>query len=115
MGLITHNPQGNTPFVAAMDSRTLPSTKTALVFGQKIVYYDVGSGPLLVLLHGLGSQALFDWGHVIIPLSQQHRVIALDQVGFGQSDKPLIDYSIQTFVDFLVSFCARSERSSLLS
>jgi pimeloyl-ACP methyl ester carboxylesterase len=31
-------------------------------------------------------------------------VIALDQIGFGESDKPIIDYSIQTFVDFLGEF-----------
>jgi 2-hydroxy-6-oxonona-2,4-dienedioate hydrolase len=31
-------------------------------------------------------------------------VLALDQIGFGQSDKPFVDYSIQTFVDFLGEF-----------
>ena len=31
-------------------------------------------------------------------------MIALDQIGFGESDKPLVDYSIQTFVDFLGEF-----------
>jgi hypothetical protein len=32
-------------------------------------------------------------------------VIALDQIGFGGgSDKPFIDYSIQTYVDFLGEF-----------
>jgi pimeloyl-ACP methyl ester carboxylesterase len=71
----------------------LPPTKSVLVFSQKIVYYDVGSGPTVVLLHGLASQAMFDWGRVIMPLSQRHRVIALDQIGFGESDKPTIDYS----------------------
>ena len=45
-----------------------------------------------------------DWGRVIRPLSQGHRVITLDQIGFGESDKPLVDYSIQTFVDFLGEF-----------
>jgi pimeloyl-ACP methyl ester carboxylesterase len=104
MTLLTQNTLGDRPLGLLTDSRTLPSNKTALVFGQKIVYYDVGVGPAIVLVHGLGSQAIFDWGHVIIPLSQQHRVIALDQIGFGQSDKPLVDYSIQTFVDFLGEF-----------
>jgi triacylglycerol lipase len=104
MTLLTQNAHGNTPLALPTDSGTLPPTKTALVFGQKIVYYDVGSGPVVVLLHGFGSQAIFDWGQVIIPLSQRHRVIALDQVGFGESDKPLVDYSVQTFVDFLGEF-----------
>ncbi|HTR47026.1 MAG TPA: alpha/beta hydrolase [Verrucomicrobiae bacterium] len=82
----------------------LPPKKIALVFGQKIAYYDAGSGPVLVLVHGFASEARFDWGHVIVPLAAHHRVIALDQIGFGASDKPSIDYSIQTYVDFLGEF-----------
>lgn len=82
----------------------LPPMKSVQVFSQKIVYYDVGSGPTVVLVHGFGSQASVDWGHVIQPLAAHHRVIALDQIGFGGSDKPYIDYDIQTFVDFLGEF-----------
>ncbi len=82
----------------------LPPQKSTLIFGQKIAYYDTGTGPTVVLLHGFASQAMFDWGNVIMPLSKTHRVIALDQIGFGASDKPFIDYSIQTYVDFLGEF-----------
>jgi pimeloyl-ACP methyl ester carboxylesterase len=104
MTLLTQNSDAQPPLVLPTESPRLLSTKTTLIFGQKIVYYDVGSGPTIVLLHGLGSEAIFDWGHVILPLSQRHRVVALDQIGFGASDKPLVDYSIQTFVDFLAEF-----------
>ena len=82
----------------------LPAPQTALVFGQHMVYYEAGKGPALVLVHGFGSQALFDWGRVIKPLAENHHVIAVDQIGFGHSDKPFIDYRIQTFVDFLGEF-----------
>ena len=91
-----------TPVLAPENS--LPPHRSTLVFGQKIVYYDTGAGPTLVLVHGFASQARFDWGNVIVPLSRHHRVIALDQIGFGGSDKPFIDYSVQTFVDFLGEF-----------
>ena len=37
-------------------------------------------------------------------LSAKHHVYALDQLGFGHSDKPLIDYKISTWVDFLYGF-----------
>jgi pimeloyl-ACP methyl ester carboxylesterase len=87
-----------------VDAATLPPTKTALVFGQKIVYYEAGSGPTLVLVHGFGSQAMFDFGQVIAPLAQHYHILALDQIGFGASDKPFIDYSIQTYVEFLGEF-----------
>jgi len=101
-GTCAQSPQPSQSLLAPENS--LPPHRTVLVFGQKIVYYDVGSGPALVLVHGFASQARFDWGNVIVPLSKHHRVIALDQIGFGGSDKPFIDYSIQTYVDFLGEF-----------
>jgi pimeloyl-ACP methyl ester carboxylesterase len=81
-----------------------PEEKTIPIFGQTIHYWDVGSGPVLVLVHGLGSSKDGDWGRVVAPLAKKYRVIAMDQVGFGHSDKPLIDYTIQTYVDFLNAF-----------
>jgi hypothetical protein len=39
-----------------------PQEKTIAVFGQTIHYWDVGSGPVLVLVHGLGSSKDGDWG-----------------------------------------------------
>jgi pimeloyl-ACP methyl ester carboxylesterase len=82
----------------------LPPDKTVVVLGQTLHYWDVGSGPVVVLVHGLGSKKENDWGRVVGPLSQKYHVIAPDQLGFGQSDKPMIDYSIQTYVDFLNEF-----------
>jgi len=87
-----------------MPAAKLPAQKTALVFGQPIAYYEAGTGPTIVLVHGFASEARFDWGHVILPLAEHHHVIAIDNVGFGHSAKPQFDYSIQTFVDFLGEF-----------
>src|ERR1700758_5571756 len=81
-----------------------PEEKTVPVFGRTIHYWDAGSGPIVVLVHGLGSRKEGDWGHVCGPLSKKYRVVALDQIGFGQSAKPLMDYNIQTYVDFLNEF-----------
>jgi pimeloyl-ACP methyl ester carboxylesterase len=93
-----------------------PEEKIIGVFGQTIHYWDVGSGPVVVLVHGLGSRKEGDWGRVVAPLSQKYRVVALDQLGFGQSDKPMIDYSIQTYVDFLNEFLheLKIEKASLV-
>lgn len=87
-----------------LPSQVLPAARAVFVYGQKIVYYDMGSGPPLVLLHGMSSSASLDWAQVMDPLSEKFRVIAPDQIGFGLSDKPTIDYSIQTWVDFLGEF-----------
>jgi 2-hydroxy-6-oxonona-2,4-dienedioate hydrolase len=81
-----------------------PSTdKWATVYGQKIHYIEAGSGPVVILVHGLGGD-LSNWAPTIGPLSQKYRVIALDQIGFGKSDKPLINYRVGTLVDFLDGF-----------
>lgn len=108
-----------TVFVAPCFGQTpaqRPQDKTILVFGQTIHYWDVGSGPVLVLVHGLGSSKDGDWGRVVAPLSKKYRVIAMDQIGFGRSDKPLIDYKIQTYVDFLNEFLRelKVEKASLM-
>jgi pimeloyl-ACP methyl ester carboxylesterase len=92
-----------------------PPDKTVAVFGQTIHYWDVGSGPVVVLVHGLGSRKE-DWLPVVAPLSQKYRVLVPDQIGFGHSDKPLMDYRIQTFVDFLDEFLRdlKVEKASLV-
>jgi pimeloyl-ACP methyl ester carboxylesterase len=89
--------------------------KTVTVFGQSIHYFDVGAGPVVVLVHGLGSRKE-DWLPVLEPLSQKYRLLVPDQVGFGKSDKPLLDYSIQTYVDFLNEFLRqlKVEKASLV-
>lgn len=72
------------------------------VLGRKLRYVDKGSGEPVVLLHGLGAD-LSVWEAAIDPLASQHRVLAFDQIGFGQSDKPTIPYSASTFYDFLMA------------
>jgi len=82
----------------------LPPVRSVSLFGQRIEYYDAGSGPAVVLIHGLGSSAKGDWGACISRLSAHHRVLAPDLLGFGGSAKPIIEYGIQTWVDFLGEF-----------
>jgi pimeloyl-ACP methyl ester carboxylesterase len=93
-----------------------PEEKTIAVFGQTIHYWDVGAGPVVVLVHGLGSGKAEDWRYAIGPLAQKYRVLAPDQIGFGHSDKPLLEYRIQTYVDFLNEFLhqLKVEKASLV-
>jgi pimeloyl-ACP methyl ester carboxylesterase len=92
-----------------------PADKTIAVFGQAIHYWDVGSGPVVVLVHGLGSRKE-DWLPVLEPLAQKYRLLVPDQIGFGKSDKPLLDYTVQTYVDFLNEFLRqlKVEKASLV-
>src|SRR5712675_1926389 len=90
-------------YVAPSFGQGQPTDKTIAVFGQSIHYFDMGTGPVVVLLHGLGSRKE-DWLPVLEPLAEKYRLLVPDQIGFGKSDKPLLDYSVQTYVDFLNEF-----------
>ena len=61
----------------------------------RIHYYVAGSGRPIVLLHGLGGDALF-WADYVPHLAQQGRVYAIDLLGFGSSDRPDVDYRATT-------------------
>jgi 2-hydroxy-6-oxo-6-(2'-aminophenyl)hexa-2,4-dienoate hydrolase len=53
-------------------------------------YWEDGSGPDVVLLHGggLGADAFGSWRYAMPELAKQFRVLAYDTVGFGTSDAP---------------------------
>ncbi len=93
----------------------LPPLQSIRVFGRTIRYYDTGSGAPLVLIHGLGGDA-DDWAFCLTPLSASHRVIALDLLGFGRSDKPFMAYDIEVFVEVLQRFLSKLdiERATLV-
>lgn len=57
---------------------------------HKIAVYQVGKGPPVVLLHGWPTNAQL-WQHQVHALQAQFKVITLDWLGFGHSDKPF-DY-----------------------
>ena len=80
-----------------------PAEKEALVYGQRIRYIEAGQGRAVILLHGLGGVKEM-WMANFAVLSTGHHVYALDQLGFGHSDKPLLEYKIATWVDFLEAF-----------
>ncbi|GCF07493.1 alpha/beta fold hydrolase [Dictyobacter arantiisoli] len=59
----------------------------------------------LVLIHGFGPGASsYEWRKNINTLSEQFRVYALDLLGHGLSDHPVIDYDAETYTDLLNDF-----------
>ena len=77
--------------------------RTVSVHGIDLHYQEAGAGPMVVLLHGLAGSSV-EWRPTLQALAGRYRVIALDQVGFGRSGKPLIANRRATFVDFLGGF-----------
>ena len=80
--------------------------RTIDVEGLRTRYLTAGDdgGPPLVLLHGVGDNAL-DWRWVAPALARSHRVYAPDLPGAGESAKPEdADYSPGYFERFVAAF-----------
>src|SRR4051794_18140469 len=68
------------------------------VHGHRRAYVKTGSGPALLLLHGLGCTHR-TWLPVLDSLARRYTVIAPDLLGHGESDKPRADYSVGGFAN----------------
>jgi pimeloyl-ACP methyl ester carboxylesterase len=73
----------------------------------RLRYLEAGNGPPLVLVHGLGSNAMQEWGRLVAPLGRQYHVYAPDLPGFGRSERPAAaDYGIPMQVESVRAFFA---------
>jgi pimeloyl-ACP methyl ester carboxylesterase len=70
--------------------------RTALLHGHRIAYRSAGSGPVVVLVHGISGTSA-TWSRVIPPLAEHLTVIAPDLLGHGDSAKPRGDYSLGAY------------------
>jgi pimeloyl-ACP methyl ester carboxylesterase len=61
--------------------------------GHRVSYRTGGSGPALLLLHGITNSSE-TWEHVAPRLAERFTVIAPDLLGHGQSATPRGDYSL---------------------
>jgi pimeloyl-ACP methyl ester carboxylesterase len=61
--------------------------------GHRVVYREVGSGPTVVLIHGMINSSRH-WEEVALRLADRHRVIAPDLIGHGDSATPRGDHSL---------------------
>ena len=71
--------------------------------GLNINYIDEGSGEVVVLLHGWGSNITLFQSMTKL-LSSKYRVIAMDMPGFGESDEPSTPWNVDNYVDFVIKF-----------
>jgi pimeloyl-ACP methyl ester carboxylesterase len=79
--------------VAQLQHEARHEVQHVTLHGHRRAYVKVGSGPALLLLHGLGCDHT-TWEPVIDTLARRYTVIAPDLLGHGQSDKPRADYSL---------------------
>src|ERR687890_2117193 len=67
-----------------------------VLHGHAVRFHRAGSGPLVVLLHGIASTA-DTWAPVAAALAERHTVLAPDLLGHGASAKPRGDYSLGAY------------------
>jgi len=68
----------------------LPERNVTRVDDRNLAWREAGSGPALVLVHGIGGHA-GSWRNQLTEFSSSHRVIAWDAPGYGGSDPLGID------------------------
>jgi pimeloyl-ACP methyl ester carboxylesterase len=80
--------------------------------GARMRYLRAGSGPALILLHGLLGYS-FSWRYTIPALAPFATVYAPDMLGAGFSDRPAgLDYSMRATAKRILRFIARLGISS---
>jgi pimeloyl-ACP methyl ester carboxylesterase len=88
----------------AIDWRAL--RRQTVVLGRRVNYVDTGGDdkPPMLFIHGLGG-LWQNWLLNIPPFMRTHRVIALDLPGFGISEMPVEEISIQGYAKVVDALC----------
>jgi haloalkane dehalogenase len=73
------------------------------VMGSSMHYVEQGNGDPILLLHGNPTSSYL-WRNVIPLISPVGRVIAVDLIGMGKSDKPDIAYHLQNHIRYIDGF-----------
>ena len=74
------------------------------VAGRAVNLVELGSGPPLLFVHGLGG-SWQNWLENLPELARDHRVIALDLPGFGASEMPAGAISVAGYARTLDAVC----------
>ena len=77
-----------------------------------INYEQKGSGDLVVLLHGWGSNIKL-FSSLIDLLSAKYTVVAMDMPGFGESEEPPDVWCVGDYVQFVVDFLADYDNKNI--
>ena len=89
--------------LSPMDVKYIYPLKNITVNGNKVACIDEGNGQPVVFVHGVSTTlASFDGLYPEI-VKNGYRVIGLDLLGYGKSDKPDIKYSISFHAESVIS------------
>jgi pimeloyl-ACP methyl ester carboxylesterase len=80
-----------------------PRSNSVVANGLRTFYLEAGEGPPVLLLHGLGATNA-SFLPTLWDLAQDHRVLAPDLPGFGDTDKPIRRYDSPFFARWARAF-----------
>lgn len=84
----------------------------ALIGGYRLRYLQAGSGPALMLIHGLMGYS-FSWRFNIPELAKRYAVYAPDLIGTGFSEHPIDgDYTLRGSAERMLEFAEKLELRS---
>lgn len=105
----------------------LPDAISAAIFATRIfyasrgqlVYHESGQGSPLVFLHGVyvGASS-YEWSKVYPHFAGKHQVLAVDLLGFGESERPDVPLSVNDHVQVLTELLRAKcggERASIVA
>lgn len=73
------------------------------VKGSKMHFVEAGVGDPVLFLHGQPTWSYL-WRNVMPELESNGRLIALDLIGYGKSDKPDIGYEMTDHIEYIEAF-----------
>lgn len=73
--------------------------------GRRISFTRRGSGPPILLIHGIHAAAWsYEWHDNVDSLARSNTVYTIDLLGFGRSDRPAIRYSARLYISLISDF-----------
>jgi pimeloyl-ACP methyl ester carboxylesterase len=73
--------------------------------GSRIAFTRRGSGPPMLLVHGIHPAAWsYEWHDNVDALARSNTVYTIDLLGFGRSDRPAIRYSARLYISLISDF-----------
>jgi pimeloyl-ACP methyl ester carboxylesterase len=72
---------------------------------HRIAFTKRGSGPPMLLIHGIHAAAWsYEWHDNVDALARHNTVYTIDLLGFGRSDRPAIRYSARLYISLISDF-----------
>jgi len=89
------------------------ASRSVDVLGSQMHYVEEGEGDPILLIHGNPTSSYL-WRNVIPHLRPHGRVIAVDLIGMGKSDKPDIAYQLEDHIRYMEGFIEALDLENLV-